>query len=66
MKRSELMTTAEVLAELGGNVDRNVFYKWRSTGRAPAGLKLPNGELRFRRSEILAWLASLEQGSAAA
>ncbi|WP_165969417.1 helix-turn-helix domain-containing protein [Actinomadura sp. KC06] len=66
MKRSELMTTKEVLAELGGHVDRNVFYRWRSTGRAPAGLKLPNGELRFRRSEVLAWIDSLEQGGAAA
>lgn len=66
MKRSELMTTQEVLAELGGNVDRNVFYRWRSTGRAPSGLKLPNGELRFRRADVLAWIDSLEKGSAAA
>jgi predicted DNA-binding transcriptional regulator AlpA len=66
VKRGELMTTEEVLAELGGNVDRNVFYRWRSTGRAPTGLKLPNGQLRFRRSEVLAWLDSLAQGRAAA
>lgn len=67
MKPSELMTTEEVLALLGGQVDRNVFYRWRSTGRAPKGLKLPNGQLRFSRTEIDAWLASLaEKGRAAA
>jgi predicted DNA-binding transcriptional regulator AlpA len=60
------MTTNEVLAELGGNVSRNVFYRWRRTGRAPAGFKIPNGDLRFRRDEITEWLESLERGSAAA
>jgi predicted DNA-binding transcriptional regulator AlpA len=60
------MTVPEVLVELGGQVDRNVFYKWRSTGRAPKGLKLPNGELRFRRVEIMKWIDSMDQGSAAA
>ncbi|WP_325053062.1 helix-turn-helix transcriptional regulator [Thermomonospora amylolytica] len=66
MTSSEFMTTKEVLALLGGNIDRNVFYRWRATGRAPAGLKLPNGDLRFRRSEIYAWLESLERRNAAA
>jgi predicted DNA-binding transcriptional regulator AlpA len=62
---NRLMTTKEVLAELGGTVDRNVFYRWRATGRAPASLKLPNGELRFRRSDVLAWLDSLGEERAA-
>ena len=32
--RDELLTVAQVLAELGG-VSPRTFYRWRETGKAP-------------------------------
>lgn len=61
-KRDELLTVAEVLAELGG-VSRRTFYRWREIGKAPTGLRLPNGELRIYRSELNAWLNSLREAA---
>jgi predicted DNA-binding transcriptional regulator AlpA len=59
----ELLTVPQVLEELGG-VSRRTFYRWRERGVAPPSLVLPNGELRFRRSEFLAWLDGLREGAA--
>lgn len=59
----ELLTVEQVLDELGG-VSRRTFYRWRELGRAPKGLKLPNGEIRIYRSELAAWLTSLKEKSA--
>jgi len=56
------MTLAEVCAELG--VARSTFYEWRCKGRAPRCIRLPNGDLRVRRSEFERWLAALEDGAA--
>jgi predicted DNA-binding transcriptional regulator AlpA len=56
----ELLTVEQVLEELGG-VSRRTFYRWRELGRAPKGLKLPNGELRIWRSELSAWLTALKE-----
>ncbi|HEY9525392.1 MAG TPA: helix-turn-helix domain-containing protein [Thermopolyspora sp.] len=61
-KNDELMTVAEVLAELGG-VSRRTFYRWREIGKAPIGLRLPNGEIRIFRSEFLAWLETLREAA---
>ena len=60
--RDELMTVPEVLAELGG-VSRRTFYRWRELGIAPAGLKLPNGEIRVWRSEFVLWLETLREAA---
>lgn len=54
----ELLTVAEVIAEL--RVPRSTWYQWRQLGKAPRVFKLPNGEIRVRRSVLNAWLASLE------
>jgi predicted DNA-binding transcriptional regulator AlpA len=62
VKRDELMTVDQMLAELGG-VSRRTFYRWREIGHAPAGLKLPNGEIRIWRSEFTAWLESLREAA---
>jgi predicted DNA-binding transcriptional regulator AlpA len=62
MKGDELMTVGQVLAELGG-VSRRTFYRWRELGNAPAGLKLPNGEIRIWRSELTAWLETLREAA---
>lgn len=56
----ELLTVERVLAELCG-VSRRTFYRWRELGKAPRGLKLPNGEIRIWRSELTTWLASLKE-----
>jgi predicted DNA-binding transcriptional regulator AlpA len=60
MSADELLTIEEVLSELGG-VSRRTFYRWRELGRAPHGLKLPNGEIRIWRSEFADWLKSLNE-----
>lgn len=58
MKGDQLMTVPEVLAEL--RVPRSTWYQWRQNGKAPRVHKLPNGELRIRRSVLEAWLTALE------
>lgn len=60
MRRDELLTVEQVLAELGG-VSRRTFYRWRELGNAPAGLKLPNGEIRIWRSDFASWLEKLQE-----
>ena len=53
------LTVAQVCAELG--VARSTFYDWRAAKKAPPCLKLPNGDLRIRRTDFDRWLESLEQ-----
>jgi predicted DNA-binding transcriptional regulator AlpA len=57
VKDDVLLTVPEVLEALG-DVSRRTFYRWRELGLAPAGLKLPNGEIRVWRSELMLWLES--------
>jgi predicted DNA-binding transcriptional regulator AlpA len=56
MPRDELLTIAEVCAELrdddGKPLSRATFYRWRTLGKAPKCLKLPNGSIRIRRSAL--------------
>ncbi len=44
---------AEVCAEL--RIARSTFYEWRAKHRAPRCIKLPNGDIRIRRSELERW-----------
>jgi predicted DNA-binding transcriptional regulator AlpA len=60
--RDELMDVQQILAELGG-ISRRTFYRWREIGRAPTGIKLPNGEIRIWRSELDAWLDTLREAA---
>ncbi|MEV6816691.1 helix-turn-helix domain-containing protein, partial [Micromonospora sp. NPDC051296] len=46
----ELLTVPEVLAEL--RVSRSTWFYWRQTGKGPRVIKLPNGQLRVRRSAL--------------
>lgn len=39
---------------------RSTIARWRADGRAPAGKRLPNGKVKFRRDEIAAWLINLD------
>ncbi|MFG1785830.1 helix-turn-helix transcriptional regulator [Rhodococcus oryzae] len=58
----EKLTLKEVLAEL--KITRSTFYDWRAKGRAPRCLKLPNGDLRVRRSVLDAWIDAHEEEAA--
>jgi excisionase family DNA binding protein len=51
------LTVAQLCAELG--IARSTFYDWRQGKKAPRCIKLPNGEIRIRRSDLDAWLRSL-------
>ena len=55
------LTIAQVCEEL--NVSRSTFYDWRAKGRAPRCIKLPNGEIRVRRTELDRWLAACEESA---
>jgi predicted DNA-binding transcriptional regulator AlpA len=58
----DLLTVPEVLAEL--RVSRSTWFYWRQIGKAPRAIKLPNGELRIRRSVLRDWLGDLESSAA--
>ncbi|GAA2064195.1 hypothetical protein GCM10009801_08640 [Streptomyces albiaxialis] len=53
------LTLPEVLAEL--RMSRAAFYRLRARGLAPTCLKLPNGQIRVRRSDLDAWFEGCEQ-----
>jgi excisionase family DNA binding protein len=53
-----LLTVNDVCDELG--ISRSTFYDWKAKGRVPRCYRLPNGELRVRRSDFDEWFASLE------
>lgn len=64
MSRSErhpALTIPEVIAEL--RVSRSTFYHWRATGKGPRCRKLPNGEIRVRRSDLDDWFDGLEEAA---
>jgi predicted DNA-binding transcriptional regulator AlpA len=61
-RRDELLTIADLLDELC--VSRRTFFRWRELGRAPQCIKLPNGELRVWRSDLLAWLRARTESAA--
>lgn len=48
------LTVADICDELG--VPRSTFYDWRAKKTAPPCIKLPNGEIRVRRSDLDAWI----------
>ncbi|MEU5581388.1 helix-turn-helix domain-containing protein [Streptomyces huasconensis] len=56
-----MLTLAEVCEQLG--VSRSTFYDWRAKRRAPRCIKLPNGDLRIRRSDLDHWLDDREDAA---
>ena len=58
-ERSQWLTYKDVLVEL--SVSRSTLDKWRSEGKAPEFVKLPNGEMRLRRSDFDAWVNQLQK-----
>ena len=55
------LTVADVCAELG--IARSTFYDWRAAKKAPPCMKLPNGDIRVRRSDFDLWLQSLQESA---
>jgi predicted DNA-binding transcriptional regulator AlpA len=58
MTMTQHLTIPEVCDELG--IARSTFYDWRASRRAPKCIKLPNGAIRVRRSDLDNWLVTLE------
>ena len=53
------LTVAEFCTEM--DIARSTFYDWRAKRSAPKCIKLPNGELRIRRTEFERWLDEHEE-----
>lgn len=56
-----MLKVSEVCSELG--VSPSTFYDWRQKRRAPRCIKLPNGDLRVRRSDLDTWLDDHEDAA---
>jgi predicted DNA-binding transcriptional regulator AlpA len=52
------LTIADVCEELG--IARSTFCDWRAKRKGPRCFRLPNGDLRIRRSDYEDWISSLE------
>lgn len=53
------MTIPQVCSEL--SIARSTFYDWRAARKAPTCIKLPNGSIRVRRSDLEKWIESREE-----
>ncbi|KOV98174.1 MULTISPECIES: helix-turn-helix transcriptional regulator [unclassified Streptomyces] len=58
MASTTMLKLPEVLQEIG--MSRAAFYRMRARGKAPRLVKLPNGHLRVRRSDLDDWLNRLD------
>ncbi|MFI2763367.1 helix-turn-helix transcriptional regulator [Streptomyces echinatus] len=58
MAAPKMLKLPEVLEEIG--MSRAAFYRMRARGKAPRLVKLPNGHLRGRRSDLDDWLNRLD------
>lgn len=61
MESDRHLKVEEICAEL--DIARSTFYEWRAKKRAPRCIKLPNGDIRIRRSEYERWLESREEAA---
>lgn len=59
--RRTMLTLAGICEELA--ISRSTFYDWRAKRRAPRCIKLPNGDLRIRRSDLDHWLDDCEDAA---
>ncbi|WKK27176.1 helix-turn-helix domain-containing protein [Streptomyces olivoreticuli] len=60
--KNEKLTLPEVLTEI--RMSRAAFYRMRARGKAPKCHKLPNGQIRVRRSDLDAWFSACEESMA--
>ncbi|MFG2757368.1 helix-turn-helix transcriptional regulator [Streptomyces wuyuanensis] len=61
LRPTRMLTLADVCEEL--QISRSTFYDWRQKRRAPRCIKLPNGDLRIRRSDLDHWLDEREDAA---
>ncbi|GAA1525853.1 helix-turn-helix domain-containing protein [Streptomyces albidochromogenes] len=59
--REEMLTIPQVIEEIG--VPRATFYRWRQLRKGPKAIKLPNGSVRIKRSELERWMRALEEAA---
>ncbi|MEU4727145.1 helix-turn-helix domain-containing protein [Streptomyces sp. NPDC023588] len=59
--RDEMLTIPQVVEEIG--VPLATFYRWRQLRKGPKAIKLPNGSVRIRRSDLERWIATLEEAA---
>ncbi|MER6251365.1 helix-turn-helix domain-containing protein [Streptomyces sp. NPDC001584] len=59
--RDEMLTIPQVVEEIG--VPLATFYRWRQLRKGPKAIKLPNGSVRIRRSELERWITTLEEAA---
>ena len=60
-KSRGMLTAAEVCEDL--QIAQSTFYEWRTKGTGPRCIKLPNGQLRVRRTDLEAWLNAREDAA---
>ncbi len=53
---TKLITTEQLAEQIG--MDKNTAEKWRHRGIGPAFIKLAGGLVRYRQSDVEAWLDS--------
>ena len=60
---SDFLTLDEFLQLM--SVPRSTFFRWKAIGLAPRHYKMPNRQIRIRRSEFESWLTAREEPQAA-
>jgi predicted DNA-binding transcriptional regulator AlpA len=60
-KSRDKLTVAEVCDDL--QIAQSTFYEWRTKGTGPRCIKLPNGQLRVRRTDLESWLDTREDAA---
>lgn len=63
MATPNFLTLDEFLAEL--DVPRSTFFRWKAIGLAPRHYKMPNRQIRIRRTDLEYWLSMREEPQAA-
>lgn len=59
-RQDRLLSVRELADYLG--VATSTLYSWRTRGEGPPGYRV-GGQLRFRLSEVDAWIAKAEDGA---
>ncbi|GAA2955269.1 AlpA family phage regulatory protein [Streptomyces erythrogriseus] len=62
MAGTKMLKLPEVLEEI--EMSRAAFYRMHACDKAPKLIKLPNGQLRCRRSDLDGWWERCEQHAA--
>ncbi|WP_436525338.1 helix-turn-helix transcriptional regulator [Actinoplanes sp. HUAS TT8] len=60
---SDFLTLDEFLALMA--VPRSTFFRWKAIGLAPRHYKMPNRQIRMRRTDFESWLSAREEPQAA-